>query len=531
MKPPELKSVEKHAFRPALAGGVIVVAGPDGAGKSRLADGLMAAARGRGPVRRIHHRIRILPASEGSRAATTTPHSRPPYPRWLSFLKVFYLFLDEFLGWSLTVRPIVHRGGWVIIERGWWDLAVDPGRYRLHGVTALTRLLGRLLPRPDAILILDAAPSIIQGRKQELSAGEIDRQLQSWRALASRVRGATIVDAFQAPEAVLADALAACALSPPRAVSASVVSRWAALPSHARPRWLIPTSSASSAEAGLAIYQPMTLSGRAGWEAALVCARLGLFGVIRPSEDAAVVRTVAPFVPPGGSFSVAYGREPNRAVVLILDATAQPTAVAKLGLETVDRDRLRREGEVLQHVSQLLKPPLSAPNVIAAEDGVLVIEPIAWRPRLRPWRLTPDLAEAMGRFYANAFDGTLSHPAHGDFAPWNVLLTDRGWTLVDWENATEDSLPFGDPFHYLVSAHTLLGRPTQAELLRGLKGDGWVGAALAAYMNGASIGGGVREAFVDYLRASSGELRPLHPHTARGRESRQRLLVALGRGL
>lgn len=523
-------STDRAAFRPTLAGGVVVVTGPDGVGKSRLADDLVAAARAGGRVRRFHHRIRVLPSSKRSRVPTSTPHTRPPYPRWLSYLKVLFLFLDEFLGRSLKVRPIVRRGGWVVIERGWWDLVVDPGRYRLRGVRRFTTLLGRLLPSPDAMVILEAPSAVIRGRKRELSSAEIERQVQSWRAVASQVRGSTIIDASQSPDALLADVLAACPMAPrARIVAASVASGWAALPIHGRPRWLIPTTSARSAKAGLSVHQPMTLSGRVGWEAARICASLGLFGVIRPSEDAVVTEAVEPFVPPGGSFSVAYGRESNRAVVLILDRSGQPAAVVKIGLGLPDRARLSREAELLHDLSPLLGPPLSAPKVIAAEAGVLVLEPVPWHPRLRPWRLPPDLAEAMGRFYANTLDGTLRHPAHGDFAPWNVLRTDSRWVLLDWENARYDSLPFADPFHYLVSAHTLLGHPDQVELLRGLNGEGWVGAALAAYMTGASITGGVRAAFVDYLRASTTELRPLHPHSARGRESRQRLLRALGR--
>jgi thymidylate kinase len=187
-------------------GRVVVIAGPDGTGKSTLAQGLVAriSAEGR-PVRHFHHRLRALPGSRASTTPTSEPHAHRTYGSGLSAIKVAYLFADELLGWATKVRPFRRAGGWIVVERGWWDLAVDPRRYRLRSTDRLVRLLGRLLPRPDVVLILEVSDAEARRRKAELEIAELGRQREAWRAVARTVGEALIVDAGQSPDVVIAD--------------------------------------------------------------------------------------------------------------------------------------------------------------------------------------------------------------------------------------------------------------------------------------------------------------------------------------
>jgi len=510
---------------------VVLIAGPDGTGKSALADALEGELGRSGRVRRFHHRLAVLPRSAAGRRASATPHAQAPYPVPLSWLKVVVLLVDHLLGWWLVVLPLVRGGGWVILERGWWDLVIDPRRYRLQGVKRFAERLGRLLPAAGATLILQAPPAVVRARKAELTVAELGRQTDAWRRLASGIPGAVIVDASQSLEAVLADAVRACEEVMGSATSApSGARRWAALPPGRQPRWLIPSDSRALARAGLSVHQPMTRSGRMGWEMARLFATTGLMTALRPVEDSALSRLVGHFVPEGGTFAAAYGREANRAVVLILDAGGNAVGVAKIARDGSGRERLAREAERIRVLGPLLAAPISAPRLLAVEEQIIVLEPVAWRPQGQPWRLPVPLAAAMGLFHGRnvELDGRSGHPGHGDFAPWNVLRTATGWVLLDWEEAAAGTRPFADPFHFLVSAHTLLGRPRQQELLRGLDGRGWIGEVLAAYMAASSIDTDIRHEFTVYLRESITTLRPLHPHSARGRRSRRRLLRALG---
>lgn len=161
----------------------LLVAGPDGSGKTTVTDRLAEDVFAGRKVLRLHHRPRVLPARTTHSGPVTEPHAHPPYSRWLSEVKVLYLFLDYALGWRLRVRPFLRSGGVVLLERGWLDLAVDPLRYRLHPGTRLARLVRSLLPQPDLAVVLEADPATLTGRKMELPPEELTRQAAVWRAL------------------------------------------------------------------------------------------------------------------------------------------------------------------------------------------------------------------------------------------------------------------------------------------------------------------------------------------------------------
>jgi thymidylate kinase len=162
-------------------GGVLTIAGPDGTGKSTVCDALLHDVLRDRDVLRVHHRFGVLPARGGDHADVTEPHRDEPYPAPLAALKVLALFADFWLGWLLRARPFVRAGGWVLLERGWWDLAVDPRRYRLRAVDRLVRALGRFLPQADLLIVLEGPPELLRSRKRELPEAELARQVRAWR--------------------------------------------------------------------------------------------------------------------------------------------------------------------------------------------------------------------------------------------------------------------------------------------------------------------------------------------------------------
>jgi len=132
-------------------------------------------------VRRIHHRFGLLPVRGGNTADPSQPHAQAPYPPGVSAAKVCALLADSLAGWLVQARPFTRRGGCLIIERGWWDLAVDPARYRLRSNPRLVRALGRLLPRSDLLIVLEGPPEVLVARKAEVSEAELERQMRAWR--------------------------------------------------------------------------------------------------------------------------------------------------------------------------------------------------------------------------------------------------------------------------------------------------------------------------------------------------------------
>ena len=166
-------------------GSFVLLVGPDGTGKSTLAQVLPSLVEGTfRRTRAFHWRPDILPRPGrllGRKGADPqAPHARPAYGPIMSSALLGYYWLDFFLGGWLHIWPLRARTGMIIVERGWWDVAVDPLRYRLTSPPGMVRALGFLLPRPDLVLLLEAPSRVILERKSEISEEELDRQTSAW---------------------------------------------------------------------------------------------------------------------------------------------------------------------------------------------------------------------------------------------------------------------------------------------------------------------------------------------------------------
>jgi hypothetical protein len=173
---------------------IITVAGPDGSGKTSFCEALIAGVLRNADVRRIHHRFAVLPVRGGSTSDPAQPHAQTPYPRGASEAKLLALFGESLVGLLFSARPFVRRGGFLIIERGWWDLAVDPARYRLQPNVGLVRTLGRFLPTVDLLVVLEGSPELLATRKDECSEEELARQVSAWRAIVPRRQRTLYID-------------------------------------------------------------------------------------------------------------------------------------------------------------------------------------------------------------------------------------------------------------------------------------------------------------------------------------------------
>ena len=182
-------------------GAVVAVVGPDGAGKTTLSEGLVAQGIAGRPVLRFHSRPPMLPRRSANEVVDR-PHGRPPFGRFISIAKLSYLYVDYVLGWFMRVRPFVKRGGFVVLERGWWDIVVDPARYRLNVPHGLAAGFGHFLPAADLVLVLEAPSDVLIDRKAELPANELARQAKAWRELPKSNSTCIYLDASLAPRDV-----------------------------------------------------------------------------------------------------------------------------------------------------------------------------------------------------------------------------------------------------------------------------------------------------------------------------------------
>lgn len=519
---------EERGRRAPARGAVLSVVGPDGVGKSTLIDAVVAGSLDGHDIMRIRN-VGLLPRRTLPQVPVTEPHKDPPYPPLVSLAKVAYVYADYLLGWFFRIRPFLRRGGWVILERGWWDMAVDPKRYRMKLPSRLLWWLGRLLPHPDLVLVLEAPAEVVLERKRELPLEELRRQSRLWRERLPDSQPHVFLDASLPAHEVLARAeseLRRVANARASTRSSSPVN----LPRSGDPRWVLPRSSSAVATGALRVYHPVTPKGAIGWEVGRVLARLGLFRLLprgRPAPNE-VSAAVADWTPAGGSIAVARANHPGRHVALILGSDGSARAVAKLASDEAGVAALEREAATIRGLAAHLTPPLVGPRLIEARRGLLVLEAVRWHPRVRPWHLPEEVARALGVFFrTGAGSSGVNGASHGDFAPWNLFKTDDGWVVLDWESAEPSGPAWHDLWHYIVQGHSLLMRPSARTIHKGLDGRGWVGVALRAYADGAGLA--LRDAsgsLTEYLRVSLATLDPATPDGRRGLDARRKLLLS-----
>jgi hypothetical protein len=316
---------------------------------------------------------------------------------------------------------------------------------------------------------------------------------------------------------------------------------WVALPRPGRgsptpsapqyvPQLILPRGPRAAVAAALYAYHPCTNKARLAWEAARRFAGLGGFHLVprRGAPPPVVADRLAPYLRPRATIAVAESDHPGRFVALIIGEQGNCHGLAKIATDSTGQLALGNEARALGSLAKLLPPPLSAPRLLARDTGLLLLEPVRWVPRRSPGILPDELASAIGAFFGAHADGEQMGPTHGDFAPWNLLKTERGWLLVDWEEARDRERPFFDLFHYLFMAHQNLAAFSRQDFLDGLEGKGRIGRAIAAYAEGAGLRDvDLRELLIFYLRSSSQRLNLASPDGRSDYRARQRLLEML----
>jgi thymidylate kinase len=479
---------------------VVWVVGPDGVGKSTLAAGLSRASAG--AFRRVvclHAGPELLPPPARVLGRTPSdgrdPHGRPPSSAVGSLARLTYLWLDAFAGWWLKVAPARIRSSLVVVERGWLDLAVDPRRYRLSLPANPARALARLLPRPDLILVLEAAPHTIHRRKGELDVLEIDRQLQAWRALAAQDPGRfTFVDAARSAPAVLEEALrriedrlasrqrdlGRCCLAL-RCLGeiATDGTRYVVMGRKGHPRWLLPARVGAPGPRGARLYRAARARQAPAALAAELAQRAGL-GRLHPRVTVDPEAGLAPLIARAldtGRVELAAavtgnGLRGSRALLSVFQ-NGRLLAVAKVARE--EAAKLEHERRVLEAFASCDTARFAVPKVLASFDWqgchVVLLGPVEARGRAnRPIGRAEVAALAELALLAGPLAPVLGArpggvPVHGDFAPWNCGPTRSGALAVwDWEEARLGA-PLEDLFHWRVQQLVLFREGDVATLV------------------------------------------------------------------
>jgi len=198
----ELKRKVDRVRQPT--GLMVALLGADGAGKStvlaRVEQDLAPAYR---RTKRYHLRPHFgLDSADGP--PVVAPHSKPARSWLASIAKLGMWWTDYTSGYFIDVLPRVIHSTLVLFDRYYYDLTVDTRRYRYGGSRRLAELVGRIIPRPHLIILLEAPAEVLQARKQEVPLEETIRQQTAYRRLVSEFSHGHAVNAGQPLHKVVA---------------------------------------------------------------------------------------------------------------------------------------------------------------------------------------------------------------------------------------------------------------------------------------------------------------------------------------
>jgi thymidylate kinase len=159
----------------------VAVTGPDGAGKSTIAERvggeICPCFRG---ITQSHLYKRLTPIQQNIPVA---PYQKKPRGLVGSIAKLGVLILRfQALYWR-WVFPSTLRHSLFWADRHYTDVIADPARFRVALPLAIRRAAWTLIPQPDLCFVLIASPETIQQRTSEIDLRQTTDQVESYEKL------------------------------------------------------------------------------------------------------------------------------------------------------------------------------------------------------------------------------------------------------------------------------------------------------------------------------------------------------------
>ncbi len=415
---------------PALRHGALVaIVGPDGTGKSTTIDEIGKQLTSAGSIvskTTRHWRPGLLPALGrlGGKERAEVRFGGPPRrnPGRFQLIRLAYYSLDFIAGHYFKDNIDKKKNRVVLYDRCALDMHVDPLRYGLRSSRG-TGLLWKIVPRPDAVVLLYDSPERILARKAELSRTELERQFAVWIKLLAQGQADAVVRVNSSPAEIarritsymngmaVGDGTAPRGPAARRLMLASVLQMlardsksseakptgqraptavhktvFAVIPSLSAPRFLIPLCSRKTAAKSLSTYSAHKPLARAFKWLLAKGLRMGLAQPLlrqrvlipeagaEPGPSARTMSLEQDLAHALGKSEIFLGvalgtpSPHQKPLVQVMDREGRALAYAKIGWNENTIGIVQNEAQVLEKLAGTRFTSASIPNALIAEE-------------------------------------------------------------------------------------------------------------------------------------------------------------------
>ena len=500
----------------------VVLLGPDGAGKSTLARmGLESCGRGFRRTDHFHWRPGLLPKPtrnsphpEAEGCSDRSPPSNYKYGYFVSLLRYSYYLADFILGYWLKIYPAKVRTSLILGERWYYDVILNPVRYGFRLPGWILRAGNMLIPAPDLVILLDADPDNIHNRKPELAIEDIRKQLEAMHRLVDSLGTGTVIttdvslkqsrDAFFKAVIGQRSHMTTATLWP-----GIFRERWYRFPRFGRPRfWLQNRDDFNKA---LQLYKPGRRISKLLYRIAPLAPQ---WLILRPESATEICNKLTSTaetlqrITSVSDFKCIIGvgtPGPHRKLTAQIIAGDEILGYAKIGESDAARNRIENEALALESQENRILGESRIPGILCLhkdESRTILVQtaPIGkleLKKRIfeqneadallslasePPGHIFPDEADLNAIWQGDipslraedadligdtlhficsrlGNEGIGTGPSHGDFAPWNMGLTNDGRLYIfDWEYFDLNAPLLTDLLHRIYMPSRLIDR-------------------------------------------------------------------------
>lgn len=186
----------------------IAFLGADGSGKSTIIDAVMKHLEVMGIEVSYHHWRPVIGDKKADNTPVTDPHALPARGVISSWLRVVALTGIWWRSYFKQFAKLRKKRKFIIFDRFYEDLLVDPRRYRYGGGKVFAAFFFSFMPKPDLVMLLDADAEVLYARKPEVALERLRKIVTGYRSYIKTAKNGVLINSDQAVERVIAETIA-----------------------------------------------------------------------------------------------------------------------------------------------------------------------------------------------------------------------------------------------------------------------------------------------------------------------------------